>query len=205
MKGPAYRIVTPRLVLRCWDPRDAPRQMEAVAASLDHLRPWMPWAHDEPISLDDRVALLRGWRAKFDLDQDFYYGVFSPDESLVLGSTGLHTRDGRDTRMIGYWIHVDHIGRGYATELSAALTRVAFEVEHMTRVDIFCAVDNARSAAVPRKLGYTLDATLRRRESRPDGPPRDMLAWSLFADEFPATPSASAPVEAYDAMGRRIL
>jgi RimJ/RimL family protein N-acetyltransferase len=205
MSNPAYRIVTRRLVLRCWEPGDAPRQKEAVEASLDHLRPWMPWAHGEPLSLDDRIALLRRWRGQFDLDQDFFYGVFSPDESAVLGSTGLHPRGGLDVRMIGYWIHVDHIGRGYATELAAALTRVAFEVEHVARVEIHCAVDNARSAGVPRKLGYTLDGTLRRRETRPDGPPRDMMMWTLFADEYPATPSAVSAVEAFDALGRRIL
>jgi RimJ/RimL family protein N-acetyltransferase len=205
MSNPAYRIVTRRLVLRCWEPGDAPRLKAAIDVSLDHLRPWMPWAQDKSTSLDDRVALLRHWRGQFDLDQDFVYGVFSPDESAVLGSTGLHTGVGQGARMIGYWIHVDHIGRGYATELTAALTRVAFEIERVERVEIICAVDNARSAGVPRKLGYTLDGTLRRRENRPDGTPRDMMMWTLFADEYPATPSAAAAVEAFDALGRRIL
>ena len=44
LKTPPYRIVTERLVLRCWEPRDAAALKEAVDASLDHLRPWMPWA-----------------------------------------------------------------------------------------------------------------------------------------------------------------
>ena len=53
----------------------------------------MPWAHDEPQSLDEKVALLRLFRGNFDLGQDFVYGVFSADESEVLGGTGLHTAD----------------------------------------------------------------------------------------------------------------
>jgi RimJ/RimL family protein N-acetyltransferase len=39
---PPYRIETERMVLRCWDPADAGLLKEAIDASLDHLRPWMP-------------------------------------------------------------------------------------------------------------------------------------------------------------------
>ena len=45
---PPYRIVTERLVLRTWEPRDAPLLKEAVDSSIDHLLPWMPWAAHEP-------------------------------------------------------------------------------------------------------------------------------------------------------------
>ena len=41
-----YRIETERLVLRCYDPEDAPLLKDAVDRSLDHLRPWMPWTPD---------------------------------------------------------------------------------------------------------------------------------------------------------------
>ena len=52
VRGPAYRIVTPRLVIRCWDPRDAQLAKEAIDSSLDHLRPWLPWAHHEPQTIE---------------------------------------------------------------------------------------------------------------------------------------------------------
>jgi hypothetical protein len=42
------------------------------------------------------VQLLRGFRGRFDLGQDFAYGIFVPDDSEVLGGTGLHTRAGDD-------------------------------------------------------------------------------------------------------------
>ena len=66
-KGPAYRIHTRRLVLRCWNPEDVKLQMAAIAASLDHLLPWMPWAKQEPAGVETRVEWLRKARAKFDL------------------------------------------------------------------------------------------------------------------------------------------
>ena len=56
-----------------------------------------------------------------------------------------------------------HDGQGLATEVSAALTRVAFEIDQVDRVEIHCEPQNVRSAAVPRKLGYQHEATLARR------------------------------------------
>ncbi|TLN26019.1 N-acetyltransferase, partial [bacterium] len=42
--GPAYRVVSDRLVIRCWNPEDAPLLKEALADSVEHLKPFMPWA-----------------------------------------------------------------------------------------------------------------------------------------------------------------
>ena len=201
--GPAYRILTPRLCIRCWHPDDAAALQAAVAVSREHLKPWMPWAHYET-SLQDQIDRLRQVRAQFDLGQDFTYGIFNRDESLVLGSTGLHTRLGAPAREIGYWIHVAHIGKGYATETSAALTKVAFEIEGMDRVEIHCDPANLGSAAIPPKLGYTHEATLPRRTHWPDGRAEDSMIWSLFAADYPQTPAAQLEIQAFDAAGREI-
>ena len=203
--GPAYRIETRRLVLRCWEPKDAPLLKAAIDASIEHLRPWMPFIAYEPQPLQSKIDLIRKWRSQFDSNTDYVYGIFSPDERQVIGSSGLHTRQGPHAREIGYWVHASFTHRGFATETAAALTRVAFEVDHVERVEIRCDVHNVYSAAVPHKLGYTLDATLRRRAATTDGEPRDMMVWSLFASEYPHSPSASAQLQAFDVIGRKLL
>ena len=205
MKGRAYRVETERLLLRCPEPTDAEAINAAVEASLDHLRPWMPWAMGDPMTLDQRIAWLRVMRGQFDLDEDFIFSIFAPDGRTVLGSTGMHTRAGADAREIGYWIHVDHVGKGYAGEAAAALTRVAFEVDGVDRVEIQCDPRNVRSAAIPRRLGFTLEATLRRRLRDSAGKPRDTLLFTLFAEDYPGTPSAKAQLTAFDAAGRQLL
>ncbi|MBN2085223.1 MAG: GNAT family N-acetyltransferase [Anaerolineales bacterium] len=205
VSGPAYRIQTTRLVVRCWDPKDAPLLKQAIDDNIEHLLPWMTWARQEPEPLQAKVDRLRLFRGKFDLGQDFAYGVFSPDETAVLGAAGLHTRLGEGAREIGYWIHRGHLNRGLATEVAAALTRTAFELDRVDRVEIRCDPQNARSAAVPRKLGFALEATLRRRLPQGDGNLRDTMIWSLFKTEYPASPAAAAVIQAFDAAGRRII
>lgn len=204
--GPAYRILTRRLVIRCYQPEDAPLLKAAVDASIDHLRPWMPWAADKPEDLQKELERIRVFRGHFDLNQDFIYGIFNQEQTRLLGGTGLHTRVGEDAREIGYWIHVDFINQGLATETSAALTRVAFEIDQVRRVEIHCDPENLPSATVPRKLGYTHEATLRQRSGPfADGHFVDSMIWSLLASDYPASPSAQADIQAFDAMGRQIL
>ena len=89
---PAYRIESERTVVRCWHPNDAESLLQAISQSIDHLKAWMPWAANEPSTPEEKIALLRRWRAAFDLDEDYVYGIFSPDESEVWGGTGLHKR-----------------------------------------------------------------------------------------------------------------
>lgn len=202
--GPAYRVVTPRLVIRCWDPADAPRLNEAVESSLDHLRPWMPWAAHYPQPVEATIDLLRRFRGNFDLGQDYVYGIFSRDETMVVGGSGLHPRGGEGSREIGYWIRVDQINKGLATEVAAALTRVGFEIEKLRRIGIHCVVENVRSAGIPAKLGFMHEATLRRRIRYYDTS-HDEMVWTMLAEEFPGSPASRAIYEAYDAAGRRIM
>ena len=203
---PPYRIETERLVVRCWDPGEAPLLKEAIDESLEHLRPWMSWAQDEPQPLDVKVELLRRFRGRFDLGEEFVYGIFDMDESNVVGGTGLHRRVGDDAFEIGYWIRTGRTREGLATEATAALTRVAFEVCGADRVEIRVDPANTASAGIPRKLGYRQEATLRRRLPWSDGSgPRDVVVFMLFADELASTPCAEVAVAAFDAVGERLL
>jgi len=199
-----YRIETDRLVLRCYEPDDAPLLKEAVDESIEHLEPWMPWARYEPQPLDQKIELLRGFRSSFDGDVDHIFGIFDLDESRLLGGCGLHPDGGEGSRMIGYWVRADSIGQGIATEVTAVLTRVGFEQCGLRRVDIQVDPDNERSLRIPRKLGFTEDGILRRRlEPKEEGGEwRDSVLFSMLEGELPGSPCVAFGYEAYDVIGR---
>ncbi|HZQ81232.1 MAG TPA: GNAT family protein [Gaiellaceae bacterium] len=202
-----YRIETDRLVIRCYDPAaDAPLLKEAIDSSIDHLAPWMPWAQFEPQTLAEKVELLRRFRAGFDADENYTYGVFARDESRLLGGSGLHPRGGPASLEIGYWIRADALRQGYAAELTAVLTRAAFEICSVERVDIQIDPENERSAGVPRKLGFTHEGTLRRRlpPKKEGGARRDDMLFTMVREELAASPCAAYEYVAYDVTGRRL-
>jgi RimJ/RimL family protein N-acetyltransferase len=194
------------MVVRCYEPSDAPLLKDAVDSSIDHLVPWMPWALEEPQTLEEKTELLRRFRGQFDLGQNFVYGLFSRDESEQVGGSGFHLRVGDDAFEIGYWIRASEDGKGLATEATAALTRVGFEVCEVDRIEIHVEPENEKSARIPQKLGYVEEARLRRRlYAPPGGEPRDTIVFSMFRSDYPGTPSSSAQLEAFDARGERVL
>ncbi|NCP87376.1 MAG: N-acetyltransferase [Anaerolineae bacterium CG_4_9_14_3_um_filter_57_17] len=203
MKTPPYRIETQRLHIRCYSPADAPLLQRAVTESVAHLLPFMPWAAAEPEPLEAKVERLRYFRAGFDQDRDFVYGIFDPQETRLLGGTGLHTRLAGNALEIGYWIHADFTRQGFATEAAAVLTKVAFEICQVERMEIHCAVENIASAGVPRKLGYVHEGN-RRRLAFANGQPADSMIWTMFREEYLASPCAPAQFRAFDAAGRPI-
>ena len=203
--GPAYRIESERLVIRCYNPKDALLLQKSIQESVEHLRPWMPWVKGEPEELKVKIERLRVFRSDFDLSKNYIYGVFDPNESELVGGTGLHPRVGSNAFEIGYWIHVNHINKGYATEISAALTKVAFEIEHVNRVEIHCDPNNIKSAAIPKKLGYVYEATLRNRCENIEGELIDSMIWSISREEYPKSPAAKAKIGAYDVFGNTII
>jgi hypothetical protein len=77
-------------------------------------------------------------------------------------------------------------------------------IDHEQRVEIHCEPDNVASASVPRKLGFTHEATLRRRAISPSGEVCDTMVWTLLAAEYPSSPAAARTIEAYDASGQRM-
>jgi RimJ/RimL family protein N-acetyltransferase len=201
---PPYRIETDRLVVRCWEPHDAAALKEAVDESVEHLRPWMPWAHLEPQTVDDKIGLLRRFRGEFDLGADFVYGVFAPDGARVVGGSGLNTRVGEGGVEIGYWLRASETGKGLMTEAVAALTQAAFAWCGVDRVEIKVDPENERSLALPRRLGFVEEATLRRRQLplTEGAERRDFVVFSMLVEELPRSPAAAVELRAFDAAGR---
>jgi RimJ/RimL family protein N-acetyltransferase len=137
------------------------------------------------------------------LGEDFVYGVFERDESEVVGGSGLHTRLGEGALEIGYWIRASRVRQGFARETAAALTKLAFAVCGVDRVEIRVDPANEASLGVPRALGFHEEATLRRRLPAGEGQPRrDVVVFSLFAEQLQGTPIAGVTIEAFDALGR---
>lgn len=145
-------VTCEHLTLRRWTPDDGPRLRAAIEANVEHLRPWMDWIAFEPLSDSDRRALVVGWDEEWRAAGDAVYGAFLDD--TVVGGCGLHRRAGPDTLEIGYWVHMDHVRQGYATEIARALTDTALAHAGVTRVEIHHDIANDASQGVPEALGY---------------------------------------------------
>ena len=153
-------------VVRKYEPADAEALVAAVTESCEHLRPWMPWIKFEPQSVPQREALIRTWNEAWEDRTEFVMGLFLGDQ--VVGGTGLHLRGDVNTVEIGYWMHVDYIGKGIATRVSGALTETAFAIwPEIDTVVIVHDEVNIASGKVPARLGFEHVFTGQRKPEAP--------------------------------------
>jgi RimJ/RimL family protein N-acetyltransferase len=123
----------------------------AVTESLDHLRPWMPWAAGYTRESAEQYldGSIRNWAD----GTEYNYAIMA--EGALAGSIGLMTRSGPGSLEIGYWVHRDWTRRGLATAASAALVEQAFRLPGVDWVEIVHEELNVASGKIPRKLGFT--------------------------------------------------
>jgi ribosomal-protein-serine acetyltransferase len=151
MERPAEVLAHGPATLRRWRAGDEDIVFGLVSQSMDHLRPWMPWAagYSAADAADFTERCEEGWRSGV----IFNYAITA--DGLAVGSCGLMTTIGPGGLEIGYWVHQAHTRRGLATAAAAAVTEGAFALPGIDRVEIVHDEANIASAGVPRKLGFT--------------------------------------------------
>jgi RimJ/RimL family protein N-acetyltransferase len=184
------RLVAGPLVLRRMQPADAGNIASVVGESLDHLRPWMPWATKDAADRRAQLARITEANELWEAGTDYIYVIFavsgegSNRDGALVGTIGLHRRGGEDVAEIGYWIATTHTRRGYATAAARAVTSAAVALPGIRQVQIHCDEANVASAAVPRKLGYRLDRIEAHEPEAPGERGRRMIwVWDRTGDD----------------------
>jgi ribosomal-protein-serine acetyltransferase len=175
--------VDDEIFLRLSEERHADELFRVTDENRARLRHWMPWV-DATTSADDTRTYLREVLRKFTEGREYGFAVL--DRGEPVGSIGLRVEDDAGEAEVGYWISARAEGRGIITRATEALVRFSFEELRLKRVVILCAVDNVRSRAVPERLGFTLEGTLRQRELVPGREDRDQVVYGLLRSEWEA-------------------
>lgn len=63
---------------------------------------------------------------------------------------------------IGYWLGEEYTGKGVMTKAVRELIHLGFKHWPLQKIEIHCAVNNMKSRAIPERLGFTNEGTLRR-------------------------------------------
>ena len=93
----------------------------------------------------------------FDADQAWEYAIFETESGQLVGGIGLHRSDHHECSRLGTGSIPIGPAEGIATAATAVLVDAAFaHLDEATQVVIRMDQANHLSAAVPRKLGFTL-------------------------------------------------
>jgi ribosomal-protein-serine acetyltransferase len=166
---------------------DAPELHALVEANREDLARWMPWAADQDLAGTEQF--IRDVTAQQQSNDGFQAAI--AQDGPIIGVVGFHSVDWTNRHTsIGYWLAEDYRRRGIMTGAVRALVDHAFGVWNLHRIEIHCAPANHRSRAIPERLGFREEATLRETE-RVGGHYLDSVVYGLLSNEWEREPAAA--------------
>jgi RimJ/RimL family protein N-acetyltransferase len=184
----AEPIVTERLTLRLMTADDlddvvAYQGREDVCRYLLH----------GPRSREDLVPRIAEWGAATRMtEDDDYLQLAIQLEQRVVGHMYLHLASAENLQgEIGWTLHPDFFGRGYATEASRAILGLAFETIGLHRMRAELDPRNDASIALCLRLGMRHEATFRQ-DMWFKGNWADTGVYAILAEEWAARPGKTA-------------
>ena len=116
------------------------------------------------MNVAEQAERLAELETKRENGKEFPYCIFltQPGQPDVLaGTIGVHHVLASNCRgEFGYWLGAEFEGHGIMSEAVTAMEQACWDAG-FHHLQIRCASHNARSAAVPQRLGYTLDGRIR--------------------------------------------
>jgi ribosomal-protein-serine acetyltransferase len=155
----------PGLELRILEERHAPTVFALVDRERPYLREWLPWV-DATLTEEDTLAFIRASLEQFGNNNGFASGIWETSEpgnpARLAGVIGTHKINWPNRKVeLGYWLAREFQGKGIVTEACRAIVTYLLTELDLNRVEIHCAINNLKSCAIPQRLGFTLDGTMR--------------------------------------------
>lgn len=176
-------IVRPGLDLRLLEERHAPALFALVNQDRAYLRQWLPWV-DSTLVEDDSLSFIRATREQFAAGEAITAGIWSANH--LAGVIGTHKINCLFRKVeLGYWLGDSFQGQGIMTDCCRVLITHLFEELELNRVEICCASGNSKSSAIPNRLGFKHEGTLREGDFS-GGRFHDLLVFGMLRREWHA-------------------
>ncbi len=180
------RYESDQFIIRSYLLGDGALLAEATNTSYAHLKLFMPWAKPEQ-SEEEAEIVVRQFRGRYLLAQDFTLGIFSPDESQLLGGTGFHLREGAlvdNNSEIGMWIRASAAGKGLGSAVLRAMLHWGFSKWPWERLAWRCDGRNVASQRTAQNAGMKQEGILRQVRKLPDGTRQDTFCYVALREEW---------------------
>lgn len=152
-------VVDNEIILRNYREEDAPGLFATVEANRAHLRQWLIWV-DGTLKEEHSLEYIRAARQEQYDQQSLAFGIFRNDR--LIGGLGMHQWDQRLRKaQIGYWLVKEEEGRGVLSRCAEIFIGYLFRQLQLNKIELHHLPDNVRSAAVARRLGFTVEGIWR--------------------------------------------
>ncbi|CAG7632868.1 Putative ribosomal N-acetyltransferase YdaF [Paenibacillus solanacearum] len=150
------------IVLKRLEADDAESLFALTDASRHHLREWLPWV-DGTVHIRNTRDFIAFCEQQHAANNGFNAGIWYKGE--LTGCIGYHAVDWANKKTsIGYWLGERYQGNGIMSGSCRAMVDHAFHELGLNRVEIRCGTGNAKSRAIPERLGFVNEGLIRQAE-----------------------------------------
>ena len=169
------------LQLELTAPKHAAGLLDAVKRNREHLSKFLSWVGNMQ-SINDFANYIDNCEHLYKQVNQVSFVILSGDE--VIGRIGLHHMNLQNKNAeIGYWLIKSAEGKGIITKSCKALISYGFKELGLQRIVIKAAVENEKSHAIPKRLGFTREGILRHAEFV-NNQFLDLALYSILQDEW---------------------
>ena len=182
------RFEADRLILRRYEPGDGPMYFAVGQKNRQHLQPFEAGNIIlSAKSLEEAEIIVRELSVDWIARNSFFMGAFDKKtlEFIAQIYVGVVNWELPEFE-IGYFVDVDHQGRGYVTEAVKAALGFIFDNLHAQRVCLHTRDTNLPSQHVAERCGFTLEGHIRENKRDKDGSVSGDLYYGLLKREYNA-------------------
>jgi ribosomal-protein-serine acetyltransferase len=174
-------VLSDDVELRLMLPYDAEAYSALVCKDHEPLSEWLPWVRAD-YDVETAQNFIKRWLQKLADNDGMVFGIFYQGE--FAGWINYHFWNWYAGRTeLGYWLGVDFQGKGIMTRAVQATTTYALTTLKLNRVDALVDVNNEASAAVVKRLGFTLEG-VRRQWFRMGDRHVDIAVYYMLAEDW---------------------
>lgn len=142
--------------------RHANEIFDLTELNREYLREWLPWL-DSVKNVSDTEFFIKSTEEQAYSGGGPNFAILS--SGSICGVAGFHKVDNQNrVGSIGYWLSQEYVGNGIVSRVVKQLIDIGFGELKLNKIEIRCAEGNIKSRAIPERLGFTYEATLRQCE-----------------------------------------
>ncbi len=151
--------VKENLVLKTLNIEDAQIYFDTAKNNNVHLREWLGWLDDDK-SVEDTKAYIEDSNKRLSNKEGLDLSIWF--EGQLVGGIGFFPFDMANKKTsVAYWLTKESQGKGIMISSLRVAINYVFKEVNMNRIEITCAIENTKSSALPKKLGFTFEGVAR--------------------------------------------
>ncbi|RLL48306.1 N-acetyltransferase [Oceanobacillus piezotolerans] len=174
-------IIDNDVSLRMFTEDDAEEYYHLIINSKEHLKRWIAWVGSVENEEDTNISLKLRMEEVVENSPKWFAINYKGKMAGTIGFNEVDTvnRVGE----LGYWLGKDFQGKGIMLKACKAILDYGFKELSLNRIEVYIAVGNERSRALPEQLGFLEEGRIRQAEWIRDRY-EDQVIYGILAKEW---------------------